>query len=191
MELDVLFGPEVSVPSQMEVSQGEEVVVECQVSANPGSSSIIWTKSGDSKFKQNGKFLRLSSSNAASVNNGKYTCSAPNFIQPTGRQRTKRIGNATISIAVRHAPGTTFIDPENPIAYEGKSITLNCGSTPPGHPLPTYRWWKEGSENTKLATGAKFTNDSARLVSAGKYYCQPSPLRLISVSINFTNAKKY
>ena len=31
-----------------------------------------------------------------------------------------------------------------------------------------------GSENSVLATGAKFTIDSVQLTSAGKYYCQPN-----------------
>ena len=31
--------------------------------------------------------LRLPASKGAAVNNGKYTCTATNFIQPTGRQR--------------------------------------------------------------------------------------------------------
>merc|ERR1719422_1162642 len=174
VELDVQYGPEVTVPGQREVAHGEEVVVNCQVSANPSDVVITWTKEGDAEFKQNGPTLRLSGSDPASVNNGKYTCSATNFIHPTGRQRMERQGNATISVAVKHAPGNTFILPEKPTAFEGKPITLECGAKPPGYPLPTYRWWKEGSENSVLANGAKFTIDSARLTSAGKYYCQPS-----------------
>ena len=31
-----------------------------------------------------------------------------------------------------------------------------------------------GSENSVLATGAKFTINSVQLTSAGKYYCQPN-----------------
>ena len=80
----------------------------------------------------------------------------------------ERQGNATISIAVKHAPGNTFILPKKPTAFEGKPITLECGAKPP------CRWWKEGSENSVLATGAKFTIDSIQLTSAGKYYCQPN-----------------
>lgn len=174
VELDVQYGPEVSVPAQREVAHGEEVVINCQVSANPSDVSIIWTKEDEPSFKQTGQTLRLSGSNAAAVNNGKYTCTATNYIQPTGKSRMERRGNATIAIAVRHAPGDAFILPEQPTAFEGKPITLECGAKPPGHPLPTYRWWKEGSESSVLATGAKFTIDTARLSSAGKYYCQPS-----------------
>ena len=168
MKLDVLYGPEVTVPSQKEVEHGQEVIVNCEVSANPRPTTIVWTKEGDSEFKQNGPTLRLSGSDPVAVNNGKYTCSATNFIHPTGRQRMERQGNATISIAVKHAPGNTFILPKKPTAFEGKPITLECGAKPP------CRWWKEGSENSVLATGAKFTIDSVQLTSAGKYYCQPN-----------------
>ena len=174
VELDVQYGPEVTVPGQREVAHGEEVVINCQVSANPSDVTIVWTKEDDPDFKQMGQTLRLAGSNAAAVNNGKYTCSATNYIQPTGKSRMERRGNATIAIAVRHAPGKTFISPEEPVAEEGKPITLECGSRPPGYPLPTYRWWKEGSQNTVLANGAKFTIDTARLSSAGRYFCQPS-----------------
>jgi len=174
VKLDVLFGPEVSVPPLREVGQGEEVVVHCQVSANPRPTTIVWSKEGDSEFRQTGPTLRLPGTNPAATNNGRYTCSATNFIQPTNRARQQRDGNATISIAVRHKPGKTFITPETPIGREGQPITLTCGAKPEGHPAPTYRWWKEGSKSTTLAAGQEFTIDAARLSHAGKYFCQPS-----------------
>ena len=174
VELDVQYGPEVTVPGQREVAHGEEVVINCQVSANPSDVSIVWTKEGDPSFKQTGQTLRLAGSNAAAENNGAYTCTATNYLQPTGKSRTERRGNATIAIAVRHKPGKSFISPEQPEAYEGRQVTLECGASPPGHPLPTYSWWKAGSEGSVLATGAKFTIDKARLSSAGSYFCQPS-----------------
>ena len=46
VELDVQYGPEVTVPGQREVAHGEEVVVNCQVSANPSDVVIMWTKEG-------------------------------------------------------------------------------------------------------------------------------------------------
>ena len=172
--LDVLYGPEVTVPEKKEVEDGEDVMIECVVSANPRPTSIIWTKEDDPEFKQIGSQLKLSGSDPAAVNNGRYTCSATNTIHPTGRQRKEMMGNATITVAVKHAPGKTRISPDSPTAYEGKPITLECGAKPPGYPLPTYRWWKEGSESSVLATGAQFTIDSASLASAGKYFCQPN-----------------
>ena len=96
-------------------------------------------------------------------------------------ERMERHGNASIVIAVRHAPGKAFIMPEQPTALEGKSVTLECGARPPGFPLPTYRWWRgDGSlsappaNSAVLATGSTYTIDSVRLASGGQYLCQPT-----------------
>jgi echinoid protein len=182
LQLDVLFGPEVTLPAQKEFAEGEEVILECQVSANPRPHAIIWTKEDDPDFRQAGSTLRLPGSSPAAAVNGRYTCSATNVIQPTGGQRTERHGNASISIAVRHAPGAAFITPERPVALDGKAVTLECGARPPGFPLPTYRWWRGDGQNNAapppntavLATGSTYTIDSVRLASSGQYYCQPT-----------------
>ena len=63
--------------------------------------------------------------------------------------------------------GPAFITPEKPHVLEGGRVTLVCGAAPSGYPQPTYKWWKEGSTNTVLATGASFTIDSARIKSGG------------------------
>ena len=183
LQLDVLFGPEVTVPSQKEFAEGEEVVVECQVSSNPRPHAVLWTKDDDPEFRQAGATLRIAANSPAAAVNGRYTCSATNVIQPTGRQRMERHGNASIVIAVRHAPGAAFIAPEQPTALEGKSVTLECGARPPGFPLPTYRWWRGSGDSADtqlpansavLATGSTYTIDSVRLESGGKYLCQPT-----------------
>ena len=110
VELDVQYGPEVTVPGQREVAHGEEVVVNCQVSANPSDVVITWTKEGDPSFQQTGQTLRLAGSNAAAENNGRYTCSATNHIQPTGKSRMEN--RLKESLHKHHAepslPGTTY-----------------------------------------------------------------------------------
>ena len=50
--LDVLYAPEVSLPSLRQFSENEDVVVHCNVSANPPVHAIVWTKQGDKEFKQ-------------------------------------------------------------------------------------------------------------------------------------------
>jgi len=172
--LDVLYRPEVTVPARKEVEAGQEVVVSCEVAANPRATSIVWSKAGEPGWQQSGPTLRLAGSEPAATTTGQYTCTATNHLHPTGRQREQRTGNATISVFVQHGPGQTSISPANPTAYEGRAVTLECAATPAGYPQPTYRWWKAGSENTVLARGSKFTIDSVTLASAGKYYCQPS-----------------
>ena len=174
LALDVLYAPEVNVPKMREFGENEEILIHCNVTANPPAHAIVWTKADDSTFRQVGSPLRLPRTNTAATNNGLYTCTATNYIQPTGRQRMERKGNATISIAVKHAPGATFIKPDKPTVLEGGRVTMECGSKPPGYPIPTYKWWKDGSSNSALATGSSFTIDAARLNSGGRYYCQPS-----------------
>merc|ERR1719427_64942 len=143
--LDVLYAPEVSLPSLRQFSENEDVVVHCNVSANPPVHAIVWTKQGDKEFKQEGAVLRLSSTRGAANNNGEYTCTATNSIQPTGRQAVDRQGSAKIQVAVKHAPGNTFIKPDKPVVLEGERITLTCGADPPGYPQPTYTWSREAS----------------------------------------------
>jgi echinoid protein len=170
--LDVLHAPVVTLEAKREVKEGQNVAIECKFTSNPRPASIQWYKDGDDKFHQNGPTLKLNGINAK--HNGIYVCSVTNYIQPTGRPKSVRTGNATIAINVRHQPGKSFIAPDRPTAVEGKSITLVCGAKPPGYPVPEYRWWKEGTDSKTLARGSEFTIDYARLSTAGKYFCQPT-----------------
>ena len=173
LTLDVLHAPIVTLPKSREVKENTDVEVECKISANPRPTTIQWFKEGDDKFHQNGPILRLNGITA--LHNGKYTCSVTNYVQPTGKSKTMRVGNATLELNVRHPPGKAIITPEEPFAIDGKSVTLTCGANPPGYPAPQFRWWKEGNGNDKtLAIGSEFTIDPVRLSSAGKYSCEPS-----------------
>ena len=171
LKLDVLYGPVITLPEQKEVNEGDNVAIDCTIAANPRPTSVHWYKEGDDKFHQNGPTLRLGGVTAA--NNGKYTCSATNYLQATGKDQVERTGNASVNINIKHRPGETFILPEKPIAVDGKRITLSCGANPPGYPLPQFRWWKEGDDAT-VAVGSEFTLDSAKLTNAGHYHCQAS-----------------
>ena len=69
-----------------------------------------------------------------------YTCSAHNFVQPTGeRERQRRVANGTMAVSVRHRPGRAEILPEEAIAVAGRAVTLVCSASPPGYPAPTYK----------------------------------------------------
>lgn len=173
--LDVLHAPIVALPERREVKEGEPVVeVECKVTANPKPFKIEWFKEGEPKFHQVGSTLRLTG--IAAVHNGHYICSASNNLQPTGASiKMTKTGNSTISINVRHQPGKGRINPENPVAIEGRGTTLTCNADPSGYPEPQYEWWK-GSADTRdkktLAVGKDFTIESVRLGSVGDYHCQ-------------------
>ena len=128
-------------------------------------------KEGDERFIQTGPTLQLQSVTA--FDNGRYICSASNILQPTGKGKVTRTGNATIDINIRHAPGKTYILPEQPVAVDGKPITLTCGATPSGYPEPRFEWWKEDKDNI-LAVGTEYTIDPARLSNIGTYHCMAS-----------------
>ena len=103
LSLDVLYAPVATLPPKREVKEGENVEIECKIASNPRPATIQWYKEGDDKFHQNGPKLRLKGIDAS--HNGNYVCSATNYVQPTGRAKTARTGNATIAINVRHQPG--------------------------------------------------------------------------------------
>ena len=171
VNLEVLYAPEVSLPESKEVSEGEDVYINCQVNANPQPNSIQWFKMGNDRFIQSGPTLRLTRVKAE--DNGKYVCSASNIIEPTGQQKMVRTANATIDINVHHKPGRAFVTPNNPIGVDGKRIILTCSADPPGFPEPDYKWFKGGSEAT-MAIAKEFIIDPVRLSNAGTYHCQAS-----------------
>ncbi|CAH0770951.1 unnamed protein product [Bemisia tabaci] len=184
--LDVQYGPQVTIQSgpgvsrQRDVEEGESVVIHCNVSANPAPTTVEWLREGRPEFRQSGETLVLQKVSADSA--GTYTCRAVNVLNPTSlaRTRTNKVGNASITLLVRHHPGQARITPDRPIATEGAGVTLTCSASPPGWPMPTYRWWREsdqpssssGSAVTILATGSKYTIPSAHIGSEGKYLCQ-------------------
>ena len=185
--LDVLYPPVVTIEAgagsvnHKEAEDGETLVVRCNVSANPAPITVEWLRDGHPGFRQSGSVLRIE--RVSSETAGSYTCRAINILNPSSqpRRRMERIGNASITILVRHKPGRAQISPSKPVAAEGTGITLTCSANPPGWPAPQYRWWRDGdhlsgSSNsgaaTVLATGQKYTIPSAHLGSEGKYQCQ-------------------
>jgi echinoid protein len=170
LALDVLFPPVVAVESRKEAEEGESVVVQCNVSANPAPVSVEWLRDGRPEFRQSGEVLRLH--RVTSDHAGAYMCRAVNVVSSNGRQ-VERVGNSTLNLLVRHKPGPAHITPEKPVAVEGGSVVLTCTASPAGWPSPQYRWWRDGSE-TVIATGARYAVPSAHLNTEGTYNCQAS-----------------
>uniref|UniRef100_A0A1B6H4Y3 Uncharacterized protein n=3 Tax=Proconiini TaxID=565685 RepID=A0A1B6H4Y3_9HEMI len=174
--LDVQYGPQVTIdsgPGQREAEEGETVTIKCNVSANPPPLTVEWTREGRPDFRQTGQTLKLHRVAADSA--GTYTCRALNILTVGGKTANK-IGNASVTLLVRHKPGRAQITPDRPVATEGSGVTLTCSSSPPGWPVPQYRWWRDQDDSaqttTVLATGPKYNIPSAHLASEGKYHCQ-------------------
>ena len=55
---------------------------------------------------------------------GTYTCTVTNVISPSGEVARERVGSAAVRVEVRHPPGAAFIEPEEPVGIEGKSVEL-------------------------------------------------------------------
>lgn len=173
--LDVLYGPIVTLEAKTkEAEEGESVYIKCNVTSNPSPMIIEWVKDGKPDFRQVGDTLRLS--HVTAENAGTYICRAVNIISPSTlpMRRTEKIGNVSIALLIRHKPGKARIMPDKPVATEGSAVTLTCTATPPGWPLPQYRWFRIGSDgqNTILATGTKYTIANANLGTEGVYNCQ-------------------
>ena len=170
--LDVLYSPRVTVIQSKNVQEGEDIVIHCNVTANPPPATIEWLKEDDNLFRQNGETLRLNSVTAQ--NQGNYVCRAVNILKTTNGDSTNGIGNATVAVRIRHAPGKTFITPSNPIAVQDESITLTCGADPPGWPTPTYTWWRKENPRSELKLGVNFTINRVTKSDEGTYFCQPN-----------------
>lgn len=123
--LDVLYPPQVNIETasgttrHIEAEEGETLTVKCNVTSNPPPYNVEWLREGHPDSRQTGDVLRLSSVTAESA--GNYICRAINILTPYGtpKRRTERIGNATMTLLVRHKPGLAHISPERPIAAEG------------------------------------------------------------------------
>lgn len=186
LTLDVLYPPQVTVDAKhREAEEFESVTVQCNVSANPKPSVVEWVREGRPEFRQSGSILSLPRVTAESA--GTYTCRAVNALDTstTPRRRVEHIGNASLTLLVRHKPGQARISPEKPVAMEGAGVTLSCSASPPGWPAPQYRWWRDpvdqpagsvssGSPVTVLTTGPKYTIQQAHMGNEGRYHCQAS-----------------
>ncbi|KAA0198428.1 hypothetical protein HAZT_HAZT007763 [Hyalella azteca] len=169
--LDVLYGPIVTVPASKDLEEGQNLVVTCNVTANPSPRTIEWYKVDDESFRQSGDILRINSVTA--TNQGNYVCRAVNFLAPTNQEGSDRVGNATVAVRIRHAPGKTFIKLSTPVAVLDEAVVLTCGSNPPGWPTPRYEWRRHDSE-TPLLVGPNYTIPKAAYADEGTYTCTPS-----------------
>ncbi|XP_046807302.1 Down syndrome cell adhesion molecule-like protein 1 isoform X1 [Lucilia cuprina] len=173
--LEVLYPPIVIIETKThEAEEGETVLVRCNVTANPPPITIEWLKEGASDFRFMGELLTLVSVRAEHA--GNYICRAVNLMQPFGTKRVEGVGNSTVALLVRHRPGQAYITPNKPVVHVGNGVTLSCSASPPGWPVPQYRWFRDMDgefSNTQkiLAQGPQYSIPKAHLGSEGKYHC--------------------
>ena len=145
--------------------QGDTVVAECQVQANP-SPSITW-----SRQSQPGEVIghgdRLVLTNMEPSMNDVYVCQAENEVG---------IGEArSAMIVTNHAPVITDIGPtDNILLVTGQSVTLSCHAE--ASPLPQYTWIHQtlAGDTAILGHADTLTMEDVTFSAAGQYYCQAS-----------------
>ncbi|KAH8376829.1 hypothetical protein KR093_001534, partial [Drosophila rubida] len=173
--LDVLYAPIVTIESKThEAEEGETVLVRCNVTANPPPINIEWLKEGAPDFRYTGELLSLVSVRAEHA--GNYICRSVNLMQPYNSKRLEGVGNSTVALLVRHRPGQAYITPHKPVVHVGNGVTLSCSASPPGWPVPQYRWFRDmdgdqGNTQKILAQGPQYSIPKAHLGSEGKYHC--------------------
>lgn len=175
--LDVLTPPAIVIEAKTrEANEGESVRIACSVSANPKPVTIEWLKEGEPSFRYAGDTLELL--NIRADHAGTYICRAVNIMMPYGENRVERIGNATVTLLIRHRPGRANITPAQPVVHANSGVTLTCTANPPGWPVPQYRWYRDtdGVISTKpiLAQGSQYVIPRVHFGSEGGYHCQAS-----------------
>uniref|UniRef100_A0A8C3GM35 Hemicentin 1 n=1 Tax=Cairina moschata TaxID=8855 RepID=A0A8C3GM35_CAIMO len=144
-----------SHPSEVVVTQGNEISLECKVQGIP-EPAVTWMKDGhplvsgrDIGILHNGRFLQLR--NAQVSDTGRYVCVAVNVAGLSDRKYDLNV----------HVPPSIAGDlqvPENISTVEKNPISLVCDAS--GIPLPSITWLKNGWPVT--------LNSSVRILSGGR-----------------------
>ncbi|XP_009575209.1 PREDICTED: hemicentin-1-like, partial [Fulmarus glacialis] len=144
-----------SHPSEVVVTQGNEISLECKVQGIP-EPAITWMKDGrplvsgrDVVILHDGHFLQLK--NAQVSDTGRYVCVAANVAGLSDRKYDLNV----------HVPPSIAGDlqmPENISIVEKNPISMVCEAS--GIPLPSITWLKNGWPVT--------LNNSVRILSGGR-----------------------
>jgi echinoid protein len=175
--LDVLYPPTVVIETKTrEAEERETVKIRCNVTSNPPPIRVEWLKEGSPDFKYIGETLILPDVRAEHA--GTYICRGVNVMQPYGSKKAERMGNTTVAVLVRHKPGKAVISPNRPIVHVGNALTLTCSASPPGWPVPQYKWYRdvtgELSSTNVLSHGSQYVIPRAHLGTEGTYRCMAS-----------------
>lgn len=172
--LDILYPPVVVIETKTrEAEERESVNIKCNVTSNPPPVEVEWLKEGSPDFRFSGEVLTINEVRAEHA--GTYICRGINNMRPYGAKATERIGNSTVAFLVRHRPGKAIILPNKPVVHVGNGVTLTCSASPPGWPVPQFRWFRdvegEIANQKVLAQGSQYVIPRAHLGSEGRYHC--------------------
>uniref|UniRef100_A0A8B9ER49 Hemicentin-1 n=1 Tax=Anser cygnoides TaxID=8845 RepID=A0A8B9ER49_ANSCY len=144
-----------SHPSEVVVTQGNEISLECKVQGIP-EPAVTWMKDGhplvsgrDIRILHDGHFLQLR--NAQVSDTGRYVCVAVNVAGLSDRKYDLNV----------HVPPSIAGDlqvPENISTVEKNPLSLVCEAS--GIPLPSITWLKNGWPVT--------LNSTVRILSGGR-----------------------
>ncbi|XP_008936946.1 PREDICTED: hemicentin-1-like, partial [Merops nubicus] len=144
-----------SHPSEVVVTQGNEISLECKVQGIP-EPAITWMKDGhplasgrDISIRHGGRFLQLK--NAQVSDTGRYVCVAANVAGLSDRKYD-------LNVHVPPSIAGYLQTPENISIVEKNPISLVCEAS--GIPLPSITWLKNGWPVT--------LNNSVRILSGGR-----------------------
>ncbi|XP_069133868.1 hemicentin-1-like isoform X9 [Argopecten irradians] len=164
--------PTVSVPvSAFSVDRGGQVVLLCNVIANPAATSVYWTRTVSGATNQitaaAPKYEGSSPTNPSlTINNlidqdqGSYRCHATNSVG-TGQSE---LTNLVVSVP----PTNIAVNPATITRREQQSFTSTC--TAEANPAPSYQWVKK-STNQVVSTVQQLSISNIDRGHHGEYVC--------------------
>uniref|UniRef100_A0AC35F2G5 Uncharacterized protein n=1 Tax=Panagrolaimus sp. PS1159 TaxID=55785 RepID=A0AC35F2G5_9BILA len=138
LNMNVFYTPVIKVPKVSNPAEGEQLILECDIDANPNAEQIMWT--GPNGFSQIGSRLMIDT--IQRENTGNYTCQAENSFAlfSTGDTIVRRMGKNSTFIDVKRRPGKAMITASHSSVNVGETITLSCIAEDLGSPEAKFRW---------------------------------------------------
>ncbi|XP_033751405.1 hemicentin-1-like isoform X2 [Pecten maximus] len=170
--------PTVSVPvSAYAVDLGGEVVLLCNIVANPTVTSVYWTRTVSGAVNQitaaapkySGSVPTnpsLTIKNLISSDEGSYRCHASNSVGSGQSELT--------SLVVSVAPTNIVVNPATVTRREQQSFSSTCSAE--ANPAPTYKWVKKSTQQV-VSTVQTLSVQNVDRGHIGEYVCTATNAR--------------